>query len=68
MSAKAQPKKKRSIVKFFKDVRSELRKVNWPSRPELFRATGVVVAVVVGVGLAMLLLDSIFSQLLQLIL
>ena len=68
MSTKAQPKKKKSIFKFFRDVRSELRKVNWPARPELFKATGVVIAVVIGVSLAMLILDSIYAQLLQLIL
>ncbi len=68
MSAKVQPKKKKSIIKFFRDIRAELRKVNWPSRSELFKATGVVIAVVIGVSLLMLILDSIFAQLLQLIL
>lgn len=67
MSSKAQQKKK-SRFKFFKEVRAELRKVNWPGRSELFTATGVVVATVVAVSLVMLLLDSAFSQLLQLIL
>jgi preprotein translocase subunit SecE len=68
MSTKAQPQKKKSRFKFFKEVRAELRKVNWPGRSELVTATGVVLATVVGVSLLMLLLDSAFSQLLQLIL
>ncbi len=68
MSTKAQPQKKKTKFKFLKEVRAELRKVNWPGRPELITATGVVLATVVGVSLVILLLDSAFSQLLQLIL
>ena len=68
MSTKAQPQKKKSRFKFFKEVRAELKKVNWPGRKELVTATGVVLATVAGVALLVLLFDSAFSQLLQLIL
>jgi preprotein translocase subunit SecE len=57
--------KSKSKLKFFKEVRAEMKKVKWPNREELTKATGVVLATVIAFALAMVLVDSIFSQLLR---
>ena len=49
---------------FIESVRSELRKVTWPTRPELMKATRMVVILSLVLGIAIGLLD----WLLQLIL
>jgi preprotein translocase subunit SecE len=59
---------KRSIGKFFRDVRVELRKVTWPTRKELVQST-VVVLVAVGIAtLYTFVLDTAFSRLIDLVL
>ncbi len=49
-------------VTFLKEVRSELRKVAWPSRPEVLKLTAVVVGVSVLVGVYLGGLDFIFAK------
>lgn len=39
------PKSKRGLKGYFSEVRREMKKVNWPSRPETMRLTGVVLGV-----------------------
>lgn len=59
--------KRMGARKYFKSVRSELKKVSWPNRKELQTYT---VVVLVACGLAALgiwLADSIFGQLIQLL-
>ena len=46
------------VVGFLRDVRSELRKVTWPTWDELKKATTVIIAFVVALGLFIGLLDS----------
>jgi len=41
------PKSRRGAKGFFADVQRELKKVNWPSRQENMRLTGVVIGVCV---------------------
>lgn len=48
---------------FFHDVRSEMSKVVWPSRPDVISMTGVVIVTVVFFGLFFLLTDTTFSYL-----
>jgi preprotein translocase subunit SecE len=52
---------------FIKEVRTELAKVTWPTRPETIRLTIIVVAISVGVGLYLGGLDMLFTQLLKLL-
>lgn len=52
---------------FIKEVRVELGKVTWPTRPETIRLTLVVIAISVGVGLYLGGLDMIFTQMLKLL-
>lgn len=52
----AKPKKQR--FQFFRDVRSELRRVTWPTRSDVLRWTGVVVVALLFFGVFVALLDN----------
>ena len=45
------------IKKFFKDTVSELKKVSWTSKTELFKSTKLVVITVIAVCIAIALID-----------
>ncbi len=53
------------IADFLKDVRTELKKVSWPSRQEAVKLTGVVILVSVIVAAFLGLLDFGFITLLN---
>lgn len=55
------PKMRRGVKGFFHDVSREMRKVNWPSRPETNRLTGVVLAVCGIVVLVLTVLNYVWS-------
>jgi preprotein translocase subunit SecE len=62
--AAAQEKRKRSSPRqFLKEVRQELRKVNWPTRQELFAYTIVVLVSVTVLTSFVFGLDFLFSKL-----
>ncbi|HVP91602.1 MAG TPA: preprotein translocase subunit SecE [Terriglobales bacterium] len=48
---------------FLRDVRSELKKVTWPSRPEVTSTTVVVIAATIFFGFYLFLMDVVFSWL-----
>ena len=50
------------IFTFFKGMRSELKKVTWPSFRQVVNNTLVVLAVVVGSGAVIALVDFLFSK------
>jgi preprotein translocase subunit SecE len=50
---------------FVREVRSELRKVVWPSRPQAINLTILVIAVSAAVGTFLGLVDFAFSQLME---
>ncbi len=54
-------------IKFLSSVREELKKVIWPTRKEVIRMTGMVLAVSIAVGVYIGGLDYAFTQLMQLI-
>lgn len=62
---KSQAKKPNKVVKYFKDLRSEFKKVVWPSRKTVVNNTGVVLAAMIISGLAIWGLDSAFAALLK---
>ncbi|MCM1333582.1 MAG: preprotein translocase subunit SecE [Bacteroides sp.] len=64
----APKKQKKSIVKYFKDARSEFKKVVWPSRKQVFNNTVVVIVAMVVSGVAIWGMDSIFIALIKLML
>lgn len=53
----------KKIVKFFQEVRVELKKVGWPGRQELIKLTMVVIFVTIIVSLYIGGLDLIFAKL-----
>ena len=65
--AKKKVKKPNRIVKFVRDLVSEVKKVVWPSRKQVLNNTGVVLAVCIICGVALFAVDSIFGLLLQLV-
>ena len=68
--AKDNKKKKESKSKasnFAKEVVVELKKVSWPSKKEVVKATGVVLAVTVVLGVIVGGFDRLFSTLVGLI-
>ena len=59
---------KKSVVKYFKDARSEFKKVVWPSRKQVINNTVVVLVSMVVSGLAIWGMDSLFMFLIKLML
>lgn len=57
-----------SMVKFFKDIKSEFRKITWPSRQDTIRTTEVVFATLALFVLILWLYDSVFGYVLKVIL
>ncbi|OAN45328.1 preprotein translocase subunit SecE [Chloroflexus islandicus] len=49
------------LVRTFRETRSELRQVVWPSREETIRLTVLVIAVSLVIGLLLFIGDSIFT-------
>lgn len=52
---------------FFKEVRSELSQVTWPTRKETIRLTVVVILISLVVGIYLGAADFLFTKLLQFI-
>ena len=57
-----------AIVTFLRDVRSELRKVTWPTWDDVRNLTIIVIAVSMMVGVALGAIDAVFEQLFRVIL
>jgi preprotein translocase subunit SecE len=66
--AKATAKKENVVIKYLKETRAELKKVNWPSRQEATNLTLIILAVTTFMALLLGLLDYIFTKLFELIL
>lgn len=49
-----------AIVRAFRETRSELRKVVWPTREETIRLTIVVITISAIIGLILFIGDSLF--------
>lgn len=55
------------MSRYLREVRAELRKVNWPNRKELVTYTVVVVVSVLVIAAFIGLVDLLFSQILAII-
>ena len=62
------PRKLRELRSFFVDVRTELKKVTWPSRSEVYSTTIVVLVTTVFFGFYLYALDLALTQIQVLIL
>ncbi len=51
------PSKKKRF-QFFRDVKAEMKRVTWPSRPDVLRWSGVVVVALLFFGIYVALLDN----------
>jgi preprotein translocase subunit SecE len=63
------PRKFRELKTFFAEVRSELKKVTWPGKKEVYATTMVVIATTVFFGFYLfgldLLLSAVFTRILK---
>lgn len=55
------------IITFFKEVKLEVKKVNWPNRQETIRYTIVVIAFSLVLATYLGALDYVFSTLLNMV-
>ena len=56
------PRKMRELQTFFAEVKSELKKVTWPSKAEVYSTTLVVILTTVFFGFYLYFLDIVMSQ------
>ena len=52
----------KAVAKFFKDLKGENKKIVWPSAKSVLKNTGIVLAVVLIVGIAIWLVDFGLSE------
>lgn len=57
----------KKTVKFVKDCKGELKKIVWPTPKAVFKNTGVVLVTIIVLGLFVFLLDTVFMNLLGLV-
>lgn len=57
----------RRILNFFKEIKSELKKIVWPKKDELFKSTSTVMFVIIIMTLFVVLADKTFHSLLKLL-
>lgn len=57
----------KKAVKFFRDCKGEVKKIVWPAPRSVFKSTGVVIVVVAVLGLFVFGLDTLFMNLLGLV-
>ena len=64
--AKADKEKKpgvgKRIARFFRELRSELKKVSWPTRADTLKKTGIVIVCVIVGGIIVWIFDGIASS------
>ncbi|OGO77698.1 MAG: preprotein translocase subunit SecE [Clostridiales bacterium GWB2_37_7] len=60
--------RKIDIRKFYRETKSEIKKVSWPSRKELIQHTEVVVTSIILVGALLAVADFTFGKITQLVL
>lgn len=68
MATKNIPTGDNSVIAFLRQVKTELKKVDWPSREETIRLTTIVVIVSVIVGAYLGSLDFLFTKLMGFVL
>ena len=54
-------------ARFFRDCKSEVKKIVWPTPQSVFKNTGVVLATIIIIGLFIFGLDTVLMNLLGLI-
>lgn len=49
------------IGKWFRELKSEIKKIVWPTRQQTVKNTGVVIAAIIIIGIFIWILDAIFN-------
>lgn len=63
---KAEKKEKgKKVSRFFHDLKSEVKKIVWPTPHQVWKNTGVVIVMIVVVGAVIFGLDEAFTHLLH---
>ncbi len=57
--------KKAKATKFFREIKSEMKKVTWPTREQLFHNTLVILSFVAITTIILFLCDTVFNRLLS---
>ena len=55
------------LKKYFKETKSELKKVTWPSAQQLKQNTGVIVTFIILIGIFLFIFDLGFAKLISLL-
>ncbi len=55
------------IQKYFKDTKSELKKVTWPTKEQLKQNTTVIIVFIILIGIFLFVFDLGFSKLISLL-
>ena len=58
----------RRILNFFKELKSELKKVVWPTKKNLFNSTMIVIAAIVFMAVFVVFADLLFHNFLKILL
>lgn len=67
MAENTKVKKPSKIATFFRDLKSEFKRISWPTFKQVLNNTGIVIAFIVILGLFVWLVDLGFTYLYQLI-
>ena len=67
MSENKNVAKKNKAMKFFRETKSEIKKVSWPSKSQLWHNTVIILAFVVIMTVILSVFDIAFEKLLSLI-
>lgn len=62
VDAKKKPRKKNRVARWFREMRSELKKVIWPTPKQIVNNTGVALAVMVASGIVIWAVDQVGSN------
>ena len=70
VNAKSQKKEKKanSVVKFFRDLKGEFKKIVWPSKKQIINNTIIVIVAVIVIGLCIWAIDFGLGALVKLFL
>lgn len=68
MAENTKVKKPNKIATFFRDLKSEFKRISWPTLKQTTKNTGIVIAFIVILGLFVVLVDLGFGKLFELIL
>lgn len=61
MAEETKVQKQSKVSKFFKDYKSEFKKIVWPSKEDTMRMSGVVLVAIIVASIAIFVLDTAFG-------